>query len=207
MLISLLQVTVAYRFLNKQFKFPQIASRAAAAAAEAAARLQRHQQLLLQRYTAFQADFPQQRVEIDSLIAQMQECMQLLNQQPVQTQLEAPSASPAAQAAASSPQAAGQQQQMQDTQPAQGESNMSQQQQQAQAAQDAAAATAPGVEEQEWEDVPAAPAAAAAAAANDVGGGYVLLYGFDLVVLFGYFGSASLGCLGGGGGGKGVSAC
>eukprot|EP00879_Flechtneria_rotunda_P018706 GHRR01019630.1.p1 GENE.GHRR01019630.1~~GHRR01019630.1.p1 ORF type:complete len:342 (+),score=165.86 GHRR01019630.1:800-1825(+) len=86
------QVTVAYRYLKKQYKFPDISSRAAAAAAAEAARQQRHQQMLLQRYQMFCHDFSKQRQQLELLLKQLQECFDLLeqpvNQQPQQQQRE-----------------------------------------------------------------------------------------------------------------------
>jgi hypothetical protein len=146
-------VTVAYRYLKKQYKFPEIASRAAAAAAEAAARLQRHQQLLLQRYTAFKADFPQQRGQMDSLIQQIQECFKLLNEQPQQQQQQQQQVPQSPQPLPQQPeeqlgeQAAAEQQQR-DVEPAALPPPPA-----------AAAAAGEAAMDEQWEDVPAAAAA------------------------------------------------
>jgi hypothetical protein len=80
-----LQVTAAYKYLKKQYKFPEISSRAAAAAAAEAERQRRHQQLLLSRYAQLNQEWPQQRQQLDGLLHQMQECFELL-QQPVPQQ-------------------------------------------------------------------------------------------------------------------------
>ncbi|WIA35511.1 hypothetical protein OEZ86_003938 [Tetradesmus obliquus] len=76
------QVTAAYKYLKKQYKFPEISSRAAAAAAAEAEQQRRHQQLLLGRYEQLSQEWPQQRQQLDSLLHQMRECFELL-QQPV----------------------------------------------------------------------------------------------------------------------------
>lgn len=171
----LLQVTVAYRYLKKQYKFPEMATRAAAAAAAAAARLQWHQQLLLQRYDAFKSDFPQQRAHIDSLVQQMQECVQLLSEQP-REQPPAPAPASALQEHAAAADAQQQQQSVQSAAASPGPQQQGQQQQQQQndkegqgTGVDAGAAAAEEEEEspdEQWEDVPAggtsAPEGAAA---------------------------------------------
>lgn len=82
-LCSLFQVTLAYKYLKKHYNFPDLASRAAAAAAEEAARQQRRQHTLQQRYKMFSQEFPQQQQQFQSLLHQMQECFDLL-QQPVE---------------------------------------------------------------------------------------------------------------------------
>jgi hypothetical protein len=79
------QVTAAYKYLKKQYNFPEISSRAAAAAAAEAERQRRHQQLLLTRYEQLSQEWPQQRQQLDSLLHQMRECFELL-QQPVPQQ-------------------------------------------------------------------------------------------------------------------------
>jgi hypothetical protein len=80
-----LQVTAAYKYLKKQYKFPEISSRAAAAAAAEAERQRRHQQLLLSRYEQLNQQWPQQQQQLDGLLHQMRECFELL-QQPVPEQ-------------------------------------------------------------------------------------------------------------------------
>jgi hypothetical protein len=80
-----LQVTAAYKYLKKQYKFPEISSRAAAAAAAEAERQRRHQQLLLSRYEQLNQQWPEQQQQLDGLLHQMRECFELL-QQPVPEQ-------------------------------------------------------------------------------------------------------------------------
>jgi hypothetical protein len=80
-----LQVTAAYKYLKKQYKFPEISSRAAAAAAAEAERQRRHQQLLLSRYKQLNQQWPQQRQQLEGLLHQLRECFKLL-QQPVPQQ-------------------------------------------------------------------------------------------------------------------------
>lgn len=165
---------MAYRYLKKQYKFPEIASRAAAAAAEAAARLQRHQQLLLQRYDAFKADFPQQRRQVDSLIRQLQECFELLNEQPQQQESAGRQPTPEAQHRPAQ------------LQPAEETGHQPEQQQGQEGTQAAegSPAAASGDEEQ-WEDVPAAGGADVDAAdAADVDAAYD---GLDIDELFGEY--------------------
>ncbi|KAF8060617.1 RPL32A [Scenedesmus sp. PABB004] len=104
-------VTVAYRYLKRQYSFPEISSRRAAAAAAEAARRARHQASLAQRYAAFAADWPQQRAALASLLRQMRECFELLAQ-PVEAaaageQEEAPAPQPLPRAQASASDAAG----------------------------------------------------------------------------------------------------
>lgn len=153
-------MTAAYRYLKKQYKFPEIASRAAAAAAEAAARMQRHQQLLLQRYNTFKTEFPQQRGQIDSLVQQIQECFQLLSEQPQQQQQQ--------QSVSPSPQPPAGTQEQDELQNGLPPPQLQQQQQPGQVNK-AVANPAPSVAaeaaeaDEQWEDVPGAAATAAEA--------------------------------------------
>jgi hypothetical protein len=168
-------VTAAYRYLKKQYKFPDIASRAAAAAAEAAARLQRHQALLQQRYDVFRVEFPQQRRQIDSLIEQIQGCFQLLEEQPQQQQQQQQQQQDLQTPAEPPPQ---QQQDFRERQPQQQEA------QERRPAPQEPAATATAADEQ-WEDVPPPDAAAACGDVADEGEGVGAFGDYDMEELVG----------------------